>query len=301
MISLLMAWSVLALAPVDRPRAQVSSKNQSGGVTAGWIGTVNQYVSSSDLAPSLSTELIKSASRDGRYSLTLTVRNASTVPIELAFVRYSVGAEVRGLELSYGRKVVRGSSKLDLRLTDDVTLDRPTVMLDVAFVAKDKKKTAGAFQEKFEVPNDPAVVQINPTEHVDNKIDRPALFGSEEELRRVKGEYVFSLVDDLSAASSGGFQTENKFLWFNSMNQAVVLATNYDQKTICLAAPLFNRGKGLRRVRVYWDDGLKKAGLSVDGIEVTNSNSVRVQFRNGPKCTNTPPSVFEDLLRTWSN
>jgi hypothetical protein len=285
--------ALLSAASPHRPSrpVQVQSQGQSGGVTAGWVGNINQYVVASDLAPSLLSELSKSATHDGKYSLTLTFHNPSAVPIDLVYVRYSVGSEIIGSEPSFGRKRIAAGAKLDLRIADAVSLSHPSLLVDTSFVAHDKKRTSRSFEEKFDVPDDPNLVsQINPAERVEGPIEqfgKPVLFGSDEELLRPKGEYVFTLLDDFGTKESGGFGTPNKYLMFDVVCQIVMFATSYDGKLICLAAPIVPRHKGLRRIRVYWDDQLKRGGLNVDGLEVDDTNSVAVHLGERP-CDNTP-------------
>ena len=219
-------------------------------------------------------------------------------------LRYSVGTEIIGREESFGRKSIGPEAKLDVTIAETLTLSRPTVMLNVSYVASDRAKTSRSFEEKFSVPSTrSAVSDINPVEHIDGPIEQfgqRGIFETQEEILRPKGEYVFTLVDDLSVEASGGFQTNNKYLVFNSMNQVVMFATYYNRRAICLAVPLFPRKSGLRRVRVYWDDRKRKAGLNVDGIEVNNSNSVEVRFDGPIKCSNKVKSNYGDLKRIWS-
>ena len=87
---------------------------------------------------------------------------------------------------------------------------------------------------------------------------------------------------------------------FNVVNQVVMFATNYDGKRICLAAPIIPRHKGLRRIRVYWDDRIKRGGLNVDGVEVDNTNSVAVHL-NGRPCDNEVHTDYPTIMRIWSD
>src|SRR5689334_16554162 len=109
------AGAVLQITHPSDPPVRVESNKQSGGVTAGWINNYNQYVTSSDVVPSLSTELVKEPQTNGKYSLTLVFHNTSLVPIELVSVRYTVGSEIIGLEPSFGRKTIPRDSKMDLK------------------------------------------------------------------------------------------------------------------------------------------------------------------------------------------
>lgn len=288
-------------------QTSVQSKGQRGGVTAGSIGRVDvknftNYITASDLGPSLVTELKAVSNSPNSRSVYIVFRNPTSRPVSIMSIKYRGKGNLHGLQNSFGMQVVRPKGSIEVLLFSNSIGDSVDVSTDISFTGNAAKHSIKAFHERYilqagELSNSKLPAESTLLKPSSATLDE--LFGSQEEIGRDKGEYVFTLPGKLDGSYYGKIDAYHRYFLFNSQNQFVSYIIQYSGYTACWAAPLLPKTNGLHRIRLFWDDTIEKAGLTVDGVEVNNETSVAVRIQ-GIRCDNAVrPKSYDELLKIW--
>ncbi len=299
----IIAITALLLLPSPRTSAQVTSSHQSGGVTANWVGTINQFVSAADDRPSLASELISSPASNGKFLLKLRLRNPTSRPINLDTVRYALSGRILGVESSFGKSLIEPSATIEIALAHQVSTSDTDLVIEPTFFVPGKHDQPISFRETFHLGDETANSRtlFASLHEAITATDKPGTlsFGNQDDLDRLKGEYIFTIPGGDNYVAYGGFVTPARWFTFDTRSNHLLFATHYKGKSICRAIPLTPSYRSVRRIRIYWDDLKGKGGMSVDGIEVTDANGLQVWLKGGGKCHNKPKSNARTLMKVW--